>query len=292
MKIEVFNKGTTVAEEIECDKIVFSGGEVHVKLNMDDVDGVVGVGATVYIHHEVKNSQDLMELVMAKNALDEVVRGLDVKMGLWMMYIPYARQDRFCEPGEAFGVKAFANILNSLKFDEVIVVDPHSDVSRAVIDNLTVIEQDDVAFHMLGWKIKQEGFHLVSPDGGALKKIFKLGKRLGVEVHCAEKVRDTLTGEIIKTNITVLDFEGKNLMIVDDICDGGRTFIELAKVLKERNVGKVELYVTHGIFSKGVDVLSTYIDKIHSFNVWENNVDNITGVLVENQKEVQKQILS
>lgn len=291
MKIEVFNKGTIVAEEIECDKIVFSGGEVHVKLNMDDVAEVVGVGATVYIHHEVKNSQDLMELVMAKNALDEVVRGLDVKVGLWMMYIPYARQDRFCELGEAFGVKAFANILNSLKFDEVIVVDPHSDVSRAVIDNLTVIEQDDVAFHMLGWKIKQEGFHLVSPDGGALKKIFKLGKRLGVEVHCAEKVRDTLTGEIIKTNIPVLDFEVKNLMIVDDICDGGRTFIELAKVLKERNAGKVELYVTHGIFSKGVDVLSTYIDKIHSFNVWENNVDNTTGVLVENQKEVQKQIL-
>lgn len=290
MKIEVFN-GFAYLGDILSDKIVFSGGEVHVKIDMDSVGTLVGKGSIINIHHEVKNSQDLMELVMVKNAIDEAVRGSDVNVCLWMMYIPYARQDRFCEPGEAFGVKAFANILNSLKFDEVIVVDPHSDVSRAVIDNLTVIEQDDVAFHMLAWKIKQEFFHLVSPDGGALKKIFKLGKRLGVEVHCAEKVRDTLTGEIIKTNIPVLDFEGQNLMIVDDICDGGRTFIELAKVLKERNAGKVELYVTHGIFSKGVDILSTYIDKIHSFNVWENNVDNTTGVLVENQKEVQKQIL-
>lgn len=137
---------------------------------------------------------------------------------------------------------------------------------------------------------------LVSPDGGALKKIFKLATPMDLDVVCAEKIRDTKTGKVVRTEVPRQDFEGRNVMIVDDICDGGRTFIELAKVLRQRNVGKVELYVTHGIFSNGMDELMSYFDCIHSFNVWENNVDLKTEawnntVLVRNQKEVQEQIL-
>jgi ribose-phosphate pyrophosphokinase len=55
----------------------------------------------------------------------------------------------------------------------------------------------------------------------------------------------------------------KHVIIVDDICDGGRTFIELAKVLKSNKVKNITLFVTHGIFSKGVDAL------------FENGIDNI-----------------
>ena len=65
----------------------------------------------------------------------------------------------------------------------------------------------------------------------------------------------TATGNITKTTVLHDDFGGKDCVIVDDICDGGRTFIELAKVLKERGAGKIGLFVTHGIFSQGVGVL-------------------------------------
>ena len=81
-------------------------------------------------------------------------------------------------------------------------------------------------------------------------------------------------------------------MIVDDTCDGGRTFIELAKVLRARNAGKIELYVTHGIFSKGLKELSEHFDCIHSLNVWEDNIQEDSGVLVKNQSDLQQQIVS
>lgn len=44
-------------------------------------------------------------------------------------------------------------------------------------------------------------------------------------------------------------------LIVDDICDGGGTFIGLAEELKRKNAGKIYLAVSHGIFSKGIDKL-------------------------------------
>lgn len=294
MKIEIINEGQEYATQIPVQVINFSGGEVHVKVDTSRWEAVIGDNPIIRLHQEIRNSADFMTVVMAKDAIDELVRYQPgVRVELYALYVPYARQDRYCEQGEAFGVRAFANLLNSLNFSRVKIADPHSDVTPAVVRNLDVLHQHDIAFHMLAWKLKMENFALVAPDGGALKKIFKLGTKMGLEVHCADKIRDTKTGQIIRTDIPVKDFEGQNLMIIDDICDGGRTFLELAKVLRQRNAGKIELYVTHGIFSAGVDVFEGLIDCVHSFNVWENNVQdrNTKGLLVINQKEVQKQLL-
>lgn len=290
--IDQFGNGNIIPVQV----FTFSGGEVHVKIDMEAIKEAY-IDTTnskrVEIHQDIRSSDDFMAVVMAKDALDEIFRFHPVPIELFSLYVPYARQDRYCEKGEAFGVKAFARLLNALGFSRVVIADPHSEVTPAVITNLDVIPQHEIAFHMLGWKLRMENFELVSPDGGALKKIFKLGTQMNLQVHCADKIRDTATGNIIRTDISVQDFKGANLMIVDDICDGGRTFIELAKVLRERNAGKIELFITHGIFSKGVDVFDGYVDCIHSFNVWENNVQdtNTKGLLVINQKEVQRQIV-
>lgn len=290
--IDQFGNGNLIPVQV----FTFSGGEVHVKIDMEAIKEAY-IDTTnskrVEIHQDIRSSDDFMSVVMVKDALDEIFRFHPVPIELFSLYVPYARQDRYCEKGEAFGVKAFARLLNALGFSRVVIADPHSEVTPAVITNLDVIPQHEIAFHMLGWKLRMEKFELVSPDGGALKKIFKLGTQMNLQVHCADKIRDTATGNIIRTDISVQDFKGANLMIVDDICDGGRTFIELAKVLRERNAGKIELFVTHGIFSKGVDVFDGYVDCIHSFNVWENNVQdtNTKGLLVINQKEVQQQIV-
>lgn len=274
----------------------FSGGEVHVKIDMEAFEkSFIDLPSVqrIEVHQDIRSSDHFMSVVMVKDALDELFRFNPKPVELFSLYVPYARQDRYCEKGEAFGVKAFARLLNALNFSRVVIADPHSEVTPAVVNNLDTIAQHDIAFKMLGWKLRMENFELVSPDGGALKKIFKLGTQMNLQVHCADKIRDTATGDIIRTDISVQDFKGANLMIVDDICDGGRTFIELAKVLRERNAGKIELYVTHGIFSKGVDVFDGYVDCIHSFNVWEGNVQdtNTKGLLVVNQKEVQQLIL-
>jgi len=85
------------------------------------------------------------------------------------------------------------------------------------------------------------------------------------------KDRDVKTGNITRTSITPI-VHGGNAIIVDDICDGGRTFIELAKCLKPA-CDKVYLYVTHGIFSKGLDVFDGLIDHIWTANSFLTETD-------------------
>lgn len=111
-------------------------------------------------------------------------------------------------------------------------------------------------------------FYLISPDAGSNKKIFDLAKLIdydGEIIRC-DKLRDIVTGNIIETIVYKDDLNGKDCLIVDDICDGGRTFIQLATALKQKNCGKIYLIVTHGIFSSGFDDLSDNIDGIFCTN--------------------------
>jgi ribose-phosphate pyrophosphokinase len=117
---------------------------------------------------------------------------------------------------------------------------------------------------------------LVSPDAGAYKKIFDVAQKFNIDnIITASKVRDIKTGAILRTEVPTLD-QHKDLkyIIIDDICDGGRTFTELAKVMKEsRPTAKIYLVVTHGIFSAGFDELSKYFEQIYTTNSYKD-IDN------------------
>jgi len=268
----------------------FSAGEEHIVL--PEALKEISYGDEVIIEAEIRSSDDLMRVGMIKDAISRCAH-FRVPVKLIMLYVPYGRQDRPCEAGEAFGLKVFANIINSWDFEEVVIADPHSDVTPALIDRLTIIPQEKIVKEMLGHYIPMDNFAIVSPDAGALKKIFKVAKELGgVDVYCAEKIRDTATGAIKHTDISVQDFEGRNLIIVDDICDGGYTFIKLAELLKSRNAGRVDLYVTHGIFSKGLRPLEGVLDRVHSLNVWKENVEIDQDILVLNQGISRRVILN
>ena len=113
----------------------------------------------------------------------------------------------------------------------------------------------------------------VSPDAGSLKKIFDLIKSVNeiglpggpVNLVQADKVRDLATGNIVMTKLNTdpEEFKGRTLVIVDDIFDGGRTFVELAKVLKENSPDStIILIVTFGIFCRGMQGLSGLIDHV------------------------------
>jgi len=108
-----------------------------------------------------------------------------------------------------------------------------------------------------------ESLCLVSPDGGALKKIHKLAQFLRIEnvVECM-KERDVKTGALTNFKAMTDGLDGQTCFIVDDICDGGGTFAGTAKVLKEKGAGKVHLIVSHGIFSRGTSIEA--IDEIYT----------------------------
>lgn len=250
-------------EEQEVTAFSFSGGERHITLP-DDLPQKVYVGAVL------KDSDGIMDLLLVGNALRRSGRSIE---RLVIPYLPYARQDRVCNAGEAHSLEVMAQLINSLQAEEVVIVDAHSTVAEALIQNYEGI--DLVHIFQSTWEnsnFAKEYDVLIAPDAGAEKKVFKLAQHYGLPVEVARKVRDTKTGDIVKTVFhSETDLTGKRVLIVDDICDGGRTFIELAKVLAGTyEMQKCDLYVTHGIFSKGTDVLKEYFDNVYYTEIGED----------------------
>lgn len=244
------------------DSFTFAGGEEHIRFNPSDFADVT----TVIIEARLISSMALIQLMMANDALRRIVGKL-VNIELAIPYFPYARQDRVCVEGEALGAAVIAGFINGLGFSKVTISDAHSDVSPALINNVVNVPQIDILKKCDGLckRLSAGELTLVSPDAGASKKTLKIAEAFnGIpQVIAAQKVRNLQTGEIIKTEINQ-DVTGKKVLIADDICDGGRTFIELAKILRERGAVEVSLFVTHGIFSKGLSVFDGLIDTIYT----------------------------
>lgn len=235
----------------------FSGGEPHVR-----VGTVLGVGDVASVTIRITSFDDVGVLCLAADAL----KRLRVKLQtLVVPYFPAARQDRVMTYGEPLSVKVYADIINALGFEQVVVFDPHSDVTAALVNGVYVADN-----HIFIKEVLRDigsPVALVSPDGGALKKIYKLSEALG-GVHIIEcsKHRDVSTGKLNGFKIYEEDFSGQDVLIVDDICDGGGTFLGVAKVLQKHAVGKMYLAVSHGIFSKGLEVLGDIFERIYTTN--------------------------
>jgi ribose-phosphate pyrophosphokinase len=239
--------------EIKYESFVFSGGETHIQISED---GGCLKDRKVFINILIKKSSDLLLLLLATDAL----KRMGVKnISLYMPYIPYARQDRVCNKGEALSIKVFTDIINLQKYKKVFVLDPHSGVSTALINNCNEI---DLYSCLMEVKNIVKDKTIICPDAGAAKKYDHLYRKIGNTVIYCEKKRDLKTGKIVKTDIKCNNIKA-DCIIIDDICDGGRTFIEIAKILKERGAKKIDLFVSHGIFSKGIDVFDSLIDKIY-----------------------------
>ncbi len=220
----------------------FPGGECHIKFT-----ATFKPTESVKINARLNSSDDIMLLYLTVDAL----RRMDVKqIELFIPYLPYARQDRVMVTGEPLSIKVMATLLNALNLDKIIIYDVHSEVSTALLNNVTNISNLEMVKYFIS-DLNVNDYFLVSPDLGAYKKITKLAQSVNYqnEIVTGLKIRNLATGEIIKTSIDKTDLAGKSCLIVDDICDGGRTFIELAEVLKAHNAGDLYLIVSHGIFS-------------------------------------------
>jgi len=243
-------------EEIQFQSFTFSGGEPHIKINPN-----FDATQKVTITHRLNSFNDLGLLCITVDAL----RRMDVKIiDLFIPYFPAARQDRVMIKGEPLSVKVYADIINGLQLDKVFVFDAHSEVTPALVNNCEVIPNHIFIQQVL--KVIGENVKLISPDGGALKKIYKVSEFLGgIDVVECSKSRDVKTGRLSGFKVYEDDLNGIDCLIVDDICDGGGTFVGLAEELKNKNAGKLYLAVSHGIFNKGFEVLNCF-DSIFTTN--------------------------
>lgn len=239
--------------EISFESFIFPGGEPHLKI-------------TGLVSHEVTITQRIRtfnDLGLVLLAVDALKRMSCKKISLMLPYFPAARQDRVMVKGEPLSVKVMAELINGLGLQRVTVFDPHSEVTPALLDNCEVIY--NYGFIQKVIEDLADDVILAAPDGGALKKIYKVSEALGgIEVVECSKSRDVKTGKLTGFRVNSDDLKGKNCLVVDDICDGGGTFMGLAEELKKKHAGKLYLAVSHGIFSKGFDDLSNFFDGIYT----------------------------
>lgn len=213
----------------------------------------------VNIFFNFEKNEEIIELLLLVDAIKR--ESIIKEIYLYMPYVPFSRQDRVCNKGEALSLKVFCDLINQCKFIKVFIQDPHSDVAPALLDNCLVGLQHEIFYPFL---CDRKNLVLISPDSGATKKITELSKILSVDVIQCSKTRDLKTGNITGIVVNEYNLHKKDCIIVDDICDGGRTFIEISKKLKEINCGKIILCVTHGFFTKGLEVFDNLIDEIYT----------------------------
>ena len=251
----------------------------------------------IIIESRLNTFSDLELIICATQALKEVgVKNIE-------LYIPYCiggRSDRkFMEGGINYIKHVIAPIINSQGYNRVTIMDPHSDVLEACINNFKKTDNLKLVTFALRDYFLSKGFEtwnkdnfenvrFISPDAGALKKVFHVAEatRYPHNVIIASKHRNLETGKIDYTDVPMsVNDADKDFFIFDDICDGGRTFIEIAKAVDEKRklsssvkpeqYGKNYLVVTHGIFSYGFDFLVQHFDGIYCTNSVKDIQDGI-----------------
>ena len=217
------------------DAFSFPGGERHVNVaKIPEADRYI-------VEARILNSDDLMDTMLTCDALKRVN---GAPLTLLIPYFPYGRQDRVCASGDPLSLEVVCKMLEGLGLHEIVTLDPHSPLP----DNITQLTNqhfvNTVYMHLTP-------DFLICPDAGARKK-YDFFSRMPT-VFCGKK-RDPKTGKLSGFEIvdmTIAPERGDVGLVVDDICDGGGTFLGLADLFPQ----KLCLAVTHGIFSKGLDPL-------------------------------------
>ena len=242
--------------------MIFPDGQPHIKINVQQA-AALDKKAPLRIFTRLNNAGDLLLTLLVKNTLDYLEFE---QVELHVSYLLAARMDRVMLDGEPFSLKVVAAMLNQGQFKKVLIFDPHSEVSTALIDrSYAVTNHLFVRDALSDYTDTHQGETpcLVSPDAGALKKIHKLAQFLGIEnvVECM-KERDVRTGALTNFKAMTDGLHGQTCFIIDDICDGGGTFAGTARMLKEKGAAKVVLIVSHGIFSRGPVI--EHVDAIYT----------------------------
>lgn len=178
-----------------------------------------------------------------------LVRLYTLHLHLDIPYLPFARQDKHVSNESTFALQTFAQLLNSLKFDEVRTLDVHSNRAKLFINNLVCFIP--WASIYAAWDQSKATIALF-PDAGAQARYMQGNFK---KKSYALKEREPLLGHIKVQLAEPKKMKGQIVLLIDDICDGGMTFKLLAEQTLRAGAKEVHLYVTHGLFSKGLVTL-------------------------------------
>lgn len=215
----------------------FPNGET--KLIESSVDFVSVLMNDVHLKYE--SDLDLIKLMFVKKYIES--KGGESILTIY--YMPYSRMDR-SENGSAFTLQYVADFIKNLNFYHIQVVEPHSDVTPALLGNrVDVVHMSEKILELAKLEVgfDEEKDYIMFPDLGASRRYKNIGTN---NVLIGHKVRDFKTGDIVKLDlIGKRDKGSKKVVIVDDLSSRGGTFVHSAHKLREEGFQEVYLVVSH-----------------------------------------------
>lgn len=221
----------------------------------------------VTIETNARNFAELELVVLAKKALENMSFGHGVV--LKMPYVPGARSDRkFADGGVRYLSQVVAPLINSLRFAEVIVYDPHSYVVENCVERCRIVSHAKIFSDTLT-ALKEEllaagkfsSIEMVAPDAGATKRAQETADAVGASyLACSKERTGGRDGKVSVKLPAGVPQSGVHYVVCDDICDGGKTFLDVGRQFEPKTIS---LCVTHGLFSNR-ERFSEMCDMFHS----------------------------
>ncbi|MFE6859441.1 hypothetical protein [Nocardia sp. NPDC057668] len=183
--------------------------------------------------------------LLALGMWSDLVRGLGQPARVLMPYIPAARTDRDVPCGAA----VYAAVVTAFA-DELIYADIHSPLAESKLTGTTLTP---IPLGPLAAAAVPGDYQVViAPDAGARDRAEQVAAALGgIEVRYGRKHRDPASGRLGGFELDPGAVAGRRALVVDDVCDGGGTFAGLAAAGEFAAAERVDLWVTHGVFSGG-----------------------------------------
>ena len=247
----------------------------EIKKYPDDTQYVKVIEFSDKLEFKINSYEDLWTLRQIKDVCDYN----NQEVNLTIPCLLDAQADKRFNPDESSGLKLVCEFINSMKFKSVSVYHPHNpEVVEALLDNVKIIDNSLFIDEVL-YKIDHTNTILFSTDAGGFKPLMKLADKIqwDREVYGASKSRKFEDGKsALVQEIDRQDFNGKDILIIDDLCVYGGTFIGLANMLRERNCGKLFLAVSHLTVVNPNPELFRLFDKI--FTTTSKGFDYFDGV--------------
>ena len=235
-----------------------------------------------YVSVEPHNKGDLPRFTFRINSyedlwhLNQLVDACETPPIVTLPNLLDAQADRRFNRFESSGLKLILKFLNSMPVFEWEIFHPHNpEVVEYSLNNITIIPNNKFIRGLLqtrfggelqDLRVAEENLILMSADAGGFKPLIRLCDDIGWrgETYSASKAR---TDKGMRQLIDRDDFGGKDILIVDDISVGGGTFKGISTLLKDRNVGKLYLAVSHiTVQNLGDDPVTNYFDKVFTTN--------------------------
>lgn len=260
------------------EEIRYPAGETQIRLRPGVLERF-DAADEIRLIARIATAQDLISLLLLGSALEQNSTPVE----LILPYLPYSRADRRFQPGDCAGLALFGDLMGcviSRVFSPTHTLDAHNPAmaEKHVPDLINHSPLSLVHRAIADFAIRHNAQRLtvLFPDEGARGRYVVPGHlscntgSLQLDVlHCS-KHRNVSTGKFEGFSVPDVD-AAQPAIIIDDICDGGGTFLGIAGELRKQHgdwwpAKSLGLYVTHGIFSKGFGALNEAFDHIYTTN--------------------------